>query len=193
MYIINFESRSPYRFVGYFRSPKPTAEHFCSYFSVEVEVAQNEWGTLLDNEIRYSIEVCEIGMPEIRKWYTQVSREYCVSGDNFVSCIGKILVDHNVIQSGVPFQVNIELNNKLHSFIQMNAGSVHAGQCQRLDTTLQLLDELSDVPVNTNDEIEEDWHVFSKGTDRFEIWKWFEENTGYPINFLLANLPKMHF
>ena len=31
-----------------------------------------------------------------------------------------------------------------------------------------------DVPINDQDEIEEDFLGFTKGTDRFEIWHWFD-------------------
>lgn len=66
MYQINFESRSPYRYIAYFRSPKCLAlDYFNSYFSVEVEVAQSQWGTLLDSGIRYTIKtkLKRIGLP----------------------------------------------------------------------------------------------------------------------------------
>jgi hypothetical protein len=36
--------------------------------------------------------------------------------------------------------------------------------------------EFSDIPVNEDDEIEERFLGFEIGTDRFEIWHWFEEN-----------------
>jgi len=39
----------------------------------------------------------------------------------------------------------------------------------------QLWDKLKDIPINDNEEIDEDWHIFSKGTNREEIWQWFEE------------------
>ena len=35
-----------------------------------------------------------------------------------------------------------------------------------------------DVPINDNDEIEEDFMFWDAGTDRFDIWKWFDEK--YP-------------
>ncbi len=31
-----------------------------------------------------------------------------------------------------------------------------------------------EVPINDRDEIEEDFLDFSKGTDRFEVWHWFD-------------------
>ena len=35
-----------------------------------------------------------------------------------------------------------------------------------------------DVPINNNDEIEQDFLWFPIGTDRFDVWHWFDEN--YP-------------
>jgi len=46
---------------------------------------------------------------------------------------------------------------------------------------LKLYDEatfwaaLGDVCVDENDDIDEDFIIFDKGTDKFEIWRWFEE------------------
>ena len=36
-------------------------------------------------------------------------------------------------------------------------------------------DEFSEMPVDNDDRIERAFHVFEKGTDRMEIWKWFDE------------------
>ena len=35
--------------------------------------------------------------------------------------------------------------------------------------------ELGDVCINDEGQIDQDWKHFEKGTDRFEIWHWFEE------------------
>ena len=43
----------------------------------------------------------------------------------------------------------------------------------------KMWDEFGDVPINDNDEIEEPFYRWGKGTDRFEIWKWFDNN--YPV------------
>lgn len=39
----------------------------------------------------------------------------------------------------------------------------------------ELWNELSDIPVNENDEIEEDFLDFPSGTDKFDVWYWFDE------------------
>jgi hypothetical protein len=35
--------------------------------------------------------------------------------------------------------------------------------------------ELGDIPINEDEEIDVDWHIFSKGTAREYIWHWFED------------------
>lgn len=39
----------------------------------------------------------------------------------------------------------------------------------------ELWNELSDIPVNENDEPEEDFLDFPSGTDKFDVWHWFDE------------------
>lgn len=39
----------------------------------------------------------------------------------------------------------------------------------------ELWQQLGDVPVNEEDEIDEDFDIWEKGTDKFEIWHWFDE------------------
>lgn len=42
-------------------------------------------------------------------------------------------------------------------------------------TLPQLWDRFSQVSVNENDEIEEDFLCFKKGTSKFDVWHWFDE------------------
>ena len=35
--------------------------------------------------------------------------------------------------------------------------------------------EFSNIPINNNDTIERDFYNFKKGTNRFDVWKWFDE------------------
>ena len=39
----------------------------------------------------------------------------------------------------------------------------------------QLWEEFGNVPIDNNDNIEKAFLDFPKGTDRFEIWHWFDE------------------
>ena len=44
------------------------------------------------------------------------------------------------------------------------------------DTELENLWKfLEDIPMNENEQLEEDWFIFPKGTDKEEIWHWFDE------------------
>ncbi|MGM9779769.1 MAG: hypothetical protein ACI3ZD_15770 [Prevotella sp.] len=45
----------------------------------------------------------------------------------------------------------------------------------RLLTLEELWDQFSEVPVNNDDEIEEDFLFFSAGTSKFDVWHWFDE------------------
>lgn len=45
----------------------------------------------------------------------------------------------------------------------------------------ELWDELADVTVDENDCIEKDWYIFEKGTNKIDIWHWFEEYFGVSI------------
>jgi hypothetical protein len=47
---------------------------------------------------------------------------------------------------------------------------------------------LGDIPVNENDEIEESFLDFEVGTDKFEIWHWFEEEFDLSVAKDLMNL-----
>ena len=50
--------------------------------------------------------------------------------------------------------------------------------CKRhvqLLTLEELWDKFSEVPVNNDDEIEENFLLFPTGTDRFDVWHWFDD------------------
>lgn len=40
----------------------------------------------------------------------------------------------------------------------------------------ELWEQLGDIPINSNQEIQESFYQFEKGTDCQEIWHWFEEH-----------------
>lgn len=44
------------------------------------------------------------------------------------------------------------------------------------DEILQLWDLLADVPIDNNDCIDEDFIGFEKGTDRLDVWLWFDRH-----------------
>ena len=57
-----------------------------------------------------------------------------------------------------------------------------------------LWEELGDIPVNEEDELDEVFDpegfdaVFDKGTDKFEVWHWFEETFNISVAKDLMNL-----
>ena len=43
-------------------------------------------------------------------------------------------------------------------------------------TNIELLwQQLGDISIDSNECIEQDFHIWKKGTDRIEIWYWFDE------------------
>lgn len=38
-----------------------------------------------------------------------------------------------------------------------------------------LWNQLANIPVNDEDELDEPFHTFPKGTPRADVWHWFEE------------------
>jgi hypothetical protein len=60
-----------------------------------------------------------------------------------------------------------------------------------METVKEIWDDLGNVPVNIDDEIDEDFHIkdkditFEKGTDKFEIWHWIEDTYNVRIVDLL--------
>ena len=44
-----------------------------------------------------------------------------------------------------------------------------------LDKLKELWESFEDTPIDEDDYIDEDFHNWPKGTDRMEIWHWFDE------------------
>jgi hypothetical protein len=51
-----------------------------------------------------------------------------------------------------------------------------------------LWDKLGNIPVNEDDEIDEPFLDFPKGTDKFEIWHWFEDTFNLSVAHDLMHL-----
>jgi len=51
-----------------------------------------------------------------------------------------------------------------------------------METITKLWQDFADVPIDSNDCIEIEWHGFEKGTDKMTIWHWFDDNSNglYP-------------
>ena len=50
----------------------------------------------------------------------------------------------------------------------------------------KLWKELEEIPVDSNDCIERDFYSWEKGTDKLEIWHWFDEGLPHGIAKWLA-------
>lgn len=46
---------------------------------------------------------------------------------------------------------------------------------EKLEELKELWVQFGNIPINENEEIDEDFHVWKKGTDKFYIWDWFDE------------------
>jgi len=51
-----------------------------------------------------------------------------------------------------------------------------------------LWDRFEDVPIDKDECIEEDFHIWEKGAERFHIWHWFDERCHNGIARDLMNL-----
>jgi len=51
----------------------------------------------------------------------------------------------------------------------------------------KLWKELGDIPIDKNECIEEPFYNFPIGTDRFEIWNWFEDTFNLSVKDDLMN------
>lgn len=52
----------------------------------------------------------------------------------------------------------------------------------RLFTLEELWDEFSEIPVNNNGEIEEDFLLFPAGTSALDVWHWFNERCPHNLH-----------
>lgn len=57
----------------------------------------------------------------------------------------------------------------------------------------RLWNDLGKVPVDDKDCIDEDWHIFKKGTSKFDIWSWFEEEFHLSVAIDLMHLEEGTF
>lgn len=60
-------------------------------------------------------------------------------------------------------------------------------------TAEDLWEEFGDVPIDNDDYTEQDWYSFPRGTNRFEIWTWFEEAFDLSVAIDLMHLEEGEF
>src|SRR3989344_4987293 len=57
-----------------------------------------------------------------------------------------------------------------------------------LETAKALWSILGDVPVNEDDELDDNFLLFEKGSDKFEVWHWFEDKFDISVAKDLMNI-----
>ena len=100
-----------------------------------------------------------------KKWCRDWRKQIFYDGNYFA-------IDFGIIRDDLPAYYNngiTEISSCCPFFGKFNTADF------RRASVKWLWAEFGDVPINEDEEIDEDWHIFSKGTDRFEIWHWFEE------------------
>lgn len=70
----------------------------------------------------------------------------------------------------------------IHCFRFYLEDTEHGFIYQTIKTARDLWADFSDVPINNDDEIEENFLDFPKGTDRFEILRWFEDTFSVSVH-----------
>lgn len=45
--------------------------------------------------------------------------------------------------------------------------------------------DFADVPIDEDERLEEDWFIFKKGTDKEDIWHWFDKKHSKGVYYLL--------
>lgn len=48
--------------------------------------------------------------------------------------------------------------------------------------------EFADIPINDNDELEVDWWIFDKGTDKYYVWDYFDTHHSKGVRYLVINI-----
>ena len=63
-------------------------------------------------------------------------------------------------------------NQVFFELLKLKLKQVNEDEKMQIFKTLWL--ELGNIPVNNEDELEDCFLVFEKGTDKFDVWHWFE-------------------
>jgi hypothetical protein len=62
------------------------------------------------------------------------------------------------------------------------------------DKLLELWYAFTDIPIDNEECIDVDFYIWPKGTDRFEIWHWFDEKLPNGVHEMLYNrIPKTNY
>ena len=76
--------------------------------------------------------------------------------------------------------------------INKNGGAVDKIKEMSSEDIELLWEQLGDIPIDENECIETDFHLWKKGTHREDIWKWFDKQ--YPdgvVSLMYGHEPKI--
>lgn len=102
--------------------------------------------------------------------------------------------DHyNTIDVCIMWGVLQVMDGKLHDGMRIaiqNPDTDVVKEYTEYDSLLEdLWKTLTDVPMNPETEdMEEDWFIFPKGTNREEIWEWFDEQHSKGVGWMMENV-----
>jgi len=54
-----------------------------------------------------------------------------------------------------------------------------------MDKIAEMWKEFGNIPVDSNENIDEPFHNWPRGTDKYEIWHWFDENSSKGLHYLM--------
>lgn len=91
----------------------------------------------------------------------------------------------------------VDPNTEKFDSLVTNPPDVEDGWCENCEENVELAtletlwDDFSMIPINNNDEIEENFLCFDAGDSRFDVWHWFDERcpNGLAVD-LMGETPK---
>lgn len=102
--------------------------------------------------------------------------------------------DHfNTVDVCIMWGVLQAMNGKLHDGIKIVIQRPELDVVKSYTTYDSLLEDLwktlTDIPMNPETEdMDEDWFIFPKGTNRESIWHWFDEQHSKGIGWMMENV-----
>lgn len=102
--------------------------------------------------------------------------------------------DHyNTIDTCIMWGALQVMEGKLHDGMRIAIQNPDTDVVKEYTTYDSLLEDLwktlTDVPMNPDTEdMEEDWFIFPKGTNREDIWEWFDEQHSKGIGWIMENI-----
>ena len=100
---------------------------------------------------------------------------------------------YNTIDVCIMWGVLQVMDGKLHDGMRIAIQNPDTDVVKEYTTYDSLLEDLwktlTDVPMNPDTEdMEEDWFIFPKGTNREDIWDWFDEQHSKGIGWIMENV-----